>query len=143
MAFAEASVFAEPLPARYEEPRPILRALLAEADRDWRCAMKAALREMGYDVIETADGREALDSLREVGWVDLLVTDVIMPGLDGLSLILEARLRNPRMPVLAIAGGSNRLARLHSARVRGAAVVLAKPFSSWEFMNAVDHTVGR
>jgi DNA-binding response OmpR family regulator len=65
--------------------------LVAEDDRIVRRIVVTKLSGLGYTVTETADGQEALESL-EGGWTpDLLITDQLMPRMDGLQLVRELR----------------------------------------------------
>ncbi|MCX8477364.1 MAG: response regulator [Sphingomonas sp.] len=62
------------------------------------------LREFGYDVLEADSGPSALAILDGNSKVDILVTDLVMPGMHGYALASEARLRRPGMPVILITG---------------------------------------
>ena len=63
------------------------------------------LRQRGYDVIEAADGEEALILAEEhAGTIDMLISDVIMPGLDGPALLKKARPFLGDAPVMFISG---------------------------------------
>ena len=65
------------------------KILLAEDDDSMRTFLAAALRRAGHEVQDYADGETALSALeREV--FDLLLTDIVMPGLDGIELAIEA-----------------------------------------------------
>jgi CheY-like chemotaxis protein len=76
--------------------------------------------------------------------VHLLITDIIMPEVEGIELILNARATFPNLPIIAISGGgrSHRMDVLHLAQQLGAAAVLPKPFTRAELMAAIDKTVG-
>jgi CheY-like chemotaxis protein len=81
--------------------------LLAEDDDMVRELNRTILEEAGYIVIETSDGREALDTFKERGSdVDILVTDVIMPNMDGKRLYEEIIKIRPGIKVLFISGYS-------------------------------------
>jgi PAS domain S-box-containing protein len=81
--------------------------LLAEDDDVVREMNRAILEEAGYTVIETADGQEALDRFKErPSRVDILVTDVIMPNMDGKRLCEEILGIRPDMKVLFMSGYS-------------------------------------
>jgi PAS domain S-box-containing protein len=81
--------------------------LLAEDDDVVRELNRAILADAGYTVIETSDGREALEMFRERGSsVDMLVTDVIMPTMDGKRLYEEITGIRPAMKVLFMSGYS-------------------------------------
>ena len=63
------------------------------------------LRQRGYEVIEAADGEEALELAEEhAGTIDMMISDVIMPGLDGPSLLKKARPFLGDAPVMFISG---------------------------------------
>ena len=65
--------------------------------------MTQALRKEGYRVSEARDGADALEQL-EADCPDLLITDSTMPGIDGTTLIAEARARYPTLPILRVSG---------------------------------------
>jgi len=78
--------------------------LLVDDDALVRASGTSSLRRAGYDVVQAADGEEALALLDAAGPFDLLVTDYAMPGLSGLELIDAVRLRKPQMPILMVTG---------------------------------------
>lgn len=78
--------------------------LLAEDDDDVRSLVKHALEAEGYSVYEARDGREAIDSCREVK-PDLLILDLTMPRLSGYEVLRELQRtgdRDPSVPVLVL-----------------------------------------
>ena len=63
------------------------------------------LRSRGYSVIEAANGVEAMEALEEKnGAVDLVVSDVVMPEMDGPTLLKEMRKRNPNLKIIFVSG---------------------------------------
>ena len=64
----------------------------------------AALRELGYVVLEAAGGRAALDLVAETPQIDVLVTDVVMPEMTGPQLVAEARVIRPDLRVVFTTG---------------------------------------
>ena len=81
------------------------KVILVEDDRDVRCSLARALRSHGYEVMEAGDGSRALEMLDEHGArIDLLVTDVVMPGMSGRELVEAARRGRPALRVLYISG---------------------------------------
>ncbi len=80
------------------------RILLVEDDDMVRDANRHVLRHVGYDVIVAADGRRALEVAGEMGEVNLLVTDMIMPGMRGHDLADALRKRWPDLRVLFLSG---------------------------------------
>ncbi len=105
------------------------RILLAEDDASARTLLSRALRNDGHQVIEFEDGQSALARLMaEPSAVDLLVSDVEMPGMDGITLATNALKANPSLRILLMsgyAGGLDRASNLFAAGVR----CLPKPAS--------------
>ena len=63
------------------------------------------LRELGHEVIEAQDGESALDRLRDCGrHVDLMMTDIRMPGMTGFLLARRAKVHNPKLNVVFMTG---------------------------------------
>jgi CheY-like chemotaxis protein len=105
--------------------------LLVDDDELFRSRVGEALRAAGHPVREAADGVQAIRIL-EAETPDLLITDMIMPGTDGVELIMAVRRRYPALRILAISGRPDLagLDLLNLATVLGAQGVLAKPFST-------------
>src|SRR5262245_11958343 len=79
--------------------------LLVDDDKAVRGLVRRALREEGYQILEAGDGMEALESARmHTGPIDLLLTDVIMPGLNGFSLATQLVQIRPNVAVLYMSG---------------------------------------
>ena len=101
--------------------------LLVEDEREVRAVLGARLREGGHRVLEAADGPAALRLLHDGAPVDLLVTDVGLPGgLNGRQVADAARERRPGLPVLFVTGYAGSV--LDSQLAPGMAVI-GKPFS--------------
>ena len=100
------------------------RILVCDDERAVRFAIAEALESQGHAIIEVASGEAALAALEGV---DVVVTDLAMPGMDGLTLLGEVRAREPGLPVIVVtARGSERVAV--QAMKAGAHDYLAKPF---------------
>jgi two-component system cell cycle sensor histidine kinase/response regulator CckA len=102
---------AEPAPRpakKPERPRDLTgagRVLLVEDEDSVRNFAVRALKRQGYEVVEASTGREALDVLEgEEVSVDIVVSDVVMPEMDGPTLLKELRTRNPDVKVIFISG---------------------------------------
>ncbi len=104
------------------------RILLADDDRAVLDLVRRALQTDGHAVVSAEDGSEAAALLRSKAKFDLLVTDVQMPGLDGLELVTLARNLRPDLGLLMMSGY---LAVLENARKLGLsrARFLSKPFT--------------
>ena len=85
------------------------RVLVVEDDAAVRELMAGLLRDQGYDVVEAADGPNALEVAGRAGALDLLVTDMVMPGgMNGAALAARLRGERPGLPVLFVSGYSDR-----------------------------------
>jgi CheY-like chemotaxis protein len=98
-----------------------------------------ALRELGYGVIEASDGREALRLISEEhAAVDLVLSDVVMPGMSGAELWNRLAESHPGLPVLLMSGyASEDLVR--QGRLDAGTPVLAKPFTVAELSARINH----
>ena len=79
------------------------RILLAEDDDSLRAFLSRALQRAGYDVTSCADGDEALAALDDHQW-DLLLTDIVMPGVDGIEVARQAAARQADLRIMFITG---------------------------------------
>jgi two-component system cell cycle sensor histidine kinase/response regulator CckA len=87
------------------------RILLVEDEDAVRVFAIRALRNKGYTVLEARTGEGALDILREDPDLDLLITDMVMPGMDGATLARLVRVERPEIKVILISGYSEEVAR--------------------------------
>jgi len=122
---------AEPLPAA--EAAPELRrgtetVLLVEDAAPVRTLARKSLENCGYRVLDAADGRAALDlSAHHAGGIDILVTDVVMPGMSGRELAERLAPLRPGMRVLYTSGYTDD-AMVHQGVLRSGVAFLQKPF---------------
>jgi CheY-like chemotaxis protein len=110
---------------------------MAEDEEPLRALITRALAEDGHVVVATADGAEALDKLqREGGSFDLLLTDIMMPVMDGIALALAVARDFPDLPILLMTGYADQRARAAGldTLIRN---VIAKPFSIADIKFAV------
>jgi CheY-like chemotaxis protein len=111
----------------WEKTDPLPRVLLVEDAPFLRYAFGRLLRLNGFEVLETTDGREALECIKDFQ-PDLVVTDLMMPVMDGVELIRRLR-EDPstaELPILAITADASELTE-RRARQAGAAEFLTKP----------------
>jgi len=114
---------------RLAQPAPSSRrprVLIADDEASIRDLLSKALSLAEYDVDAVPDGRTAAGRLR-AGQYDLLITDLRMPGLDGLTLIREARQLAPALPVVVITAYSSEASAIEAINL-GVAGYLTKPF---------------
>jgi two-component system OmpR family response regulator len=102
-----------------------LRVLLVEDDDDNRELMAEVLASSGCEVLSAATGQEGLKTLSEHS-VDVVVTDIGMPGMGGLEMARAAKAIAPRVPVVVVTGWAER-DDIASARGREVDAVLIKP----------------
>ena len=114
-----------------------------EAKRLW---MRSLLETRGHVVHEAADGRDALAKIAGTS-VDLVVTDINMPGMDGVELIHELRAHGAAtLKILAVSAGTTGFssdASLQAGSAVGADGVLYMPCSPTEFLEAINTTLAR
>jgi CheY-like chemotaxis protein len=111
-----------------------LLVVLVEDDADLADVTQAALQHDGVDVAVAHDGREGLELIDKLH-PRVVVTDLIMPVVDGLELMRRLRDRpEPRVPVIAVSAVG---ARLRAARDLGAAEVLLKPVDPADLLHSV------
>jgi len=109
--------------------------LVAEDQADIRDVLALNLRQAGYEVTAVADGRAALAS-QERQASDLLVLDLMMPGLDGLEVCKALRARGRGTPILMLTAKTTELDRVLGLEL-GADDYLTKPFSMAELLARV------
>ena len=115
------------------------RILLVDDEAMVRETMGAALEDAGYAVMIAADGAEALDLLRSSAAVDVLVTDLSMPGQDGLAVIRQAQCQRPGLPAVLLTGHAG-----HSAEpavggmVNGGYLLVRKPVTAAQLADRIE-----
>ncbi len=109
-AKAAAPVAASEEPSRVELTRPA-NVLLVEDEDAVRVFAARALKSKGYKVFEARTGEQALEMLKEQASVDIMVTDMMMPGMDGGTLARMVRAERPEIKILLISGYSEEVAR--------------------------------
>ena len=103
--------------------------LVVEDDDDVRAYIAETLNSLGYKALQAADGDAALRLLREHPDVKLLLTDVVMPGMNGRQLAEAALAAMPRLKVLYMTGYS-RNAIVHQGRLDPGVDLIQKPVAA-------------
>jgi excisionase family DNA binding protein len=114
--------------------------LVVDDDHAVRELLSKALTAAGYLVDVAVDGASALVRLGEKGY-DLMITDLKMPGQDGLSVIREARRTSPALPVIIITGYSSEATAIEAINL-GVAGYLTKPFRVPRILAATARALG-
>jgi PAS domain S-box-containing protein len=110
------------------ELRGTERVLLVEDDHLVRGATRRILTEFGYSVDEAEDAAHAFRQLASLPFPDLIMTDVVMPGMDGLAFAAQLRANGHTVPIILASGYSEHPHDVHRA-VGGNTRFLRKPFS--------------
>jgi len=110
--------------------------LVVEDDRSNRDLISKVLRQDGYQVLEACDGAIALEILQTLR-CDLVITDFMMPKLNGIKFVEQLHTLKPRIPIILITGYLSALSG--TSIVDKVAEVLAKPFD----LNVLRSTVRR
>jgi len=129
------------------------RILVIDDERDVRDSVKCVLDLAGYEVLTAENVPEALEQLKRTP-MDLVITDIIMPKMNGVQAIESIRRAFPMVRIVAISGGGNfgvagyqptaiaTNAYLRSAEEAGAHVVLTKPFELDDLIEVVEKLLG-
>jgi len=119
------------------------RILVIDDDPDIRATVERMLRSRGHAVEVVSDGAAGIASLAQRA-PDLVITDIFMPGQDGIETLLELRKAFPTLKVIAMSGGAGGglLNLLHDAELLGADRTIPKPFTPRELIEAVTHVLG-
>lgn len=126
-----------------ESGSPPARVLVAEDEEELRDLVAATLRRDGYEVVTARDGGELLDRLASARLrdeahtpIDLIISDVRMPGWTGLQILSGIRSTDWATPVILITGFGDRETRREAARL-GVAAFFDKPFDLDDLRTAV------
>jgi two-component system, cell cycle response regulator CpdR len=117
------------------------RILLAEDDAATRDLIQRALAMDGHEIIVTQDGAEALEKLETSQNFDLLISDVQMPGIDGIELVEKGLAARLKLRVVLMSGFSDELGRAGHLKGRIARVV-TKPFTLEQIRSTVKSVLG-
>ena len=110
--------------------------LIIDDEAGIRALLRTTLEAAGYEVTEAANGRQGLERYRHAP-VDVIITDIAMPEMNGLDLILELTRQFLDVKVIAISGVGRESNALDVAKLLGARRILHKPFSMPQLLDAV------
>ena len=112
------------------------KLLMVDDEEEIRDLLSRHFRFLGYDVRTAAEGKEAL-ALLEKETFDIVITDIMMPGMDGIELTAEIRSQYPMIKVIVITGQVTMVNLLATIR-HGAENIIFKPLSN---MQELEETV--
>jgi CheY-like chemotaxis protein len=131
-----------------EREKDMAKILIVDDEEDVRIALKQVLERAGYEVSVAATGNEGLDLMKQEA-ADLVITDVIMPGIDGITTARKIREKYRDTRIIVISGGGKAApdayepdaistrSYLASASSAGADRTLTKPFDRNEILHVV------
>jgi CheY-like chemotaxis protein len=114
------------------------KVLVVDDDPQARALLQSTLHDMGHDVLVAPDGEAALSLYNDAG-PDLVITDLVMPVLNGVLLAEHLNNLNPLVRIIAISGKGEQ--HLHRARQAGAVAVLRKPIDRVQILKEVDRVL--
>jgi len=112
--------------------------LVIDDQKPIRALLRDALVGDGHEVLEAANGLLGLERYRERA-ADLIITDILMPEMNGLEMMLELKRSFPNVKVIAMSGGPERESGLHAAKLLGARQAFQKPFDMRALLDAVQY----
>jgi two-component system chemotaxis response regulator CheY len=119
------------------------RILAVDDSPAMRQMVSVTLRSAGHDVVEAFDGREALEFARKQPAVDLVITDINMPNMDGFTLVKELRqLAHYRAVPLLVLTTEASVQKKQEGKAAGATGWIVKPFNPERLLAAVAKVVG-
>ena len=140
MVAAESSAGCGDKSANGNEARATMHTiLLVDDDAVLRRTLSRLLERAGFNLLEAADGRQAMDLLAEKH-VDLTVIDIFMPNVDGMEFTIRVKRSFPEAKIITMTGGGtvDTQSVLDIARRYGADRTITKPFEIPEFLSTVN-----
>ncbi len=116
--------------------------LIVDDSTSLRTVVKLALVRAGYDVLEAGDGQQALAQLEKISKVNLIVSDVNMPNMDGITFVTEVKkhARHKFTPVIMLTT-EGQDAKKEQGRAAGAKAWVMKPFNPPQLLDAVSKLI--
>ncbi len=116
--------------------------LVVDDEEMVRTTLRQMLENADYGVIEAANGGKAMRALEEHD-VDLVITDILMPEMEGIETIIELKEHMPDLKIIAISGGgrAQNVDYLSVAKELGANATLAKPFRREQVLSIIKQTL--
>ena len=114
--------------------------LIIDDDGQVRAFLRKVLEEAGYLVTEAPNGQEGLRQFRQAPTA-LVITDLFMPGRDGLEVTMTLHRESPTVKIIVFTGGLGQRDFLGAAKLLGAHRTMKKPFTIPELLDAVQQTL--
>jgi CheY-like chemotaxis protein len=117
--------------------------MVVEDDVQFRQMLLDMLQQDGHQVVQAGNGIEAMKALAALR-PDLIITDILMPGMDGVEFIMELSKQDSVTPMIAMSGGRRSITaefNLDSAVLLGVKSTLVKPFSRSDLRSAIEQAL--
>jgi CheY-like chemotaxis protein len=135
---AAAKRAAAPVPPNGGAPRQSARILVVDDEMHVRDVLATQLEEVGYDVLVAPDGSRALALIAAGEAVDLLVTDLSMPGMNGFAVIRAAQQHRPGLPAILLTGyAGDSAAMAAGGSIGGSFLLLRKPIPMQDLVDRI------
>jgi CheY-like chemotaxis protein len=129
-----------PIPMRLLTSFGTTRVLVVEDDQDLCDVVQRMLKRSGFATAGASSGREALGVLRTEP-IDLVITDMVMPEMDGVELMRVLQKERPDLPIITLSGMDDVMEYRRIAAHLGARVALLKPVSRADLVRAVTNAL--
>ncbi len=119
------------------------QVLIIDDDRGIRQLLRRIIESRGHVAVEADTGRTGVDAFQQQSF-DLVLTDIVMPDMDGNQTIVHLRKLNPSIKIIAVSGGgrARNLTPLQLAKQFGADRILEKPFRRDDVLRTLDEMLG-
>jgi DNA-binding NtrC family response regulator len=117
----------------------VVRVLVVDNDEGFRTLVASGLAEYDYSTTIASNAEEALDYLESGAPCDVVLTDVVMPGIGGVELRRRAQILRPGLPVVLMSGVPDGLAAAADAGL----FALQKPFTRFRMLCHIEAAIGR
>jgi CheY-like chemotaxis protein len=115
-------------------------ALIVDDEEAYRIFLREIFERIGFTVLTAENGKRALEQIEGVD-LSVVVTDMVMPDMDGAEFIARLRMKNATVPIIAITGYMNGHASLQAVNDYLVSGVIYKPFAAKEIRNVVEQVV--
>mgnify|MGYP001010611858 CR=1 FL=1 len=122
----------------------MLRVLVIDDEAMVRKIVRKMLERSGHTVVEAENGKLGIEQLKTATF-DLVITDIIMPEMEGIETLINVKRQRPETQVIAMSGGgrTGNVDFLQTAQKLGAAAILHKPFTMASLASAVEEACGK
>lgn len=119
-----------------------MKILVVDDDREIVELLTIYLRNENYEIVKAYDGKQALEKLRTYADIDMVILDIMMPRLDGISVVHEIRKDNDTLPILLLSAKSTDIDKIQGL-TNGADDYVTKPFNPLEVIARVKSLLRR